>query len=112
MIESNWLDDAAATRVLNVMEERCFELSNTTDALNGLIERYFSPLYVGEERQKCAKQANADYDYICSLLHMVRNVLFDIDEDLSAAVSGNSSGVKYRKTYINSITEQPQEAAQ
>ena len=112
MIESNWLDDKAATRMLNVMEERCFELSNTTDALNGLIERYFSPLYVEEERQKCAKQASADYDYICSLLHMVRNVLLDIDEDFNAAVRGDSSGVKYRKAYIDSIIEPSQEAVQ
>ena len=54
MIKSNWLDDAAATRVLNVMEERAFALSNATEVLNDLIERYFCASYVGDKRRQCA----------------------------------------------------------
>ena len=51
MIKSNWLDDAAATRVLDVMEQRAFALSNATEVLNDLIERYFCASYVGDKRR-------------------------------------------------------------
>ena len=112
MIESNWLDDGAAIRVLNVMEERCFELSNATEVLDGLIERYFCASYVGDKRKQCAEQASADYAGICAVLAMVRNVLLDIDMELDAAIGGDDTRLKYRKTYVDSITEQPQEAAQ
>ena len=60
MIKSNWLDDETANRVLNVMEERAFALSNATEVLNDLIERYFCASYVGDKRRQCAEQASAD----------------------------------------------------
>ena len=43
---------------------------------------------------------------------MVRNVLLDIGVDLDAAIGGDDTRLKYRKSYVDSITAQPQEAAQ
>ena len=107
MIKSNWLDDAAATRVLDVMEQRAFALSNATEVLNDLIERYFCASYVGDKRRQCAEQASADYSSICAVLAMVQNVLLDVDIELDAAIRGDSTRLTYQLQYLSSLTEQP-----
>ena len=112
MIKSDWLDDAAATRLLAVMEERSFDLSNVTDVLDGLIERYFDASNAGEVRRKCKEQAHADYADICAVLAMVRHVLLDIDLEFDVAISGDDTLLRYRKVYIDRITKQPQGVAQ
>ncbi len=105
MIETTWIDDAAATRLLNVMEERAFELENATGVLSALVERYFSALNLGAERKKAAELASADYNIICATLALVQNALLDLDADLSAALNGSDPRVTYRKRYEESITE-------
>ena len=107
MIKSNWLDDETANRVLNVMEERDFALSNATEVLNDLIERYFCASYVGDKRRQCAEQASADYSSICAVLAMVQNVLLDVDIELDAAIGGDSTRLTYQLQYLSSLTEQP-----
>lgn len=107
MIKSNWLDDETANRVLNVMEERAFALSNATEVLNDLIERYFCASYVGDKRRQCAEQASADYSSICAVLAMVQNVLLDVDIELDAAIGGDSTRLTYQLQYLSSLTEQP-----
>ena len=67
---------------------------------------------MGDKRKQRAKQARADYAGICAVLAMVRNVLLDIDVDLDAAIGGDDTRLKYRESYVDSITGQPQEAAQ
>ena len=107
MIKSNWLDDETANRVLNVMEERAFALSNATEVLNDLIERYFCASYVGDKRRQCAEQASADYSSICAVLAMVQNVLLDVDIELDAAIGGDSTRLTYQLQYLSSLIEQP-----
>ena len=107
MIKSNWLDYETANRVLNVMEERAFALSNATEVLNDLIERYFCASYVGDKRRQCAEQASADYSSICAVLAMVQNVLLDVDIELDAAIGGDSTRLTYQLQYLSSLTEQP-----
>lgn len=108
MIETTWIEDAAATRLLNVMEERASELENATNVLSALVERYFSVLNIGEEKRKAAELASADYNTICATLALVQNSLLDLDADLSAALNGSDPRVTYRKRYEESITEQEQ----
>ena len=42
MIETSWMDDAAATRLLRVLEEQCMDFGTTVEALRDLTEVYFN----------------------------------------------------------------------
>ena len=104
MIETTWIDDDGANRLLAVMEDRCFELKNAIAVLDSLTTRYFDAYNAEESRRECAKQVSADYDTICATLALVRSSFLDFDADLCAALSGSDPRVEYRKHYLDRIT--------
>ena len=103
MIVTDWMDDAAATRLLRVLEENCFDYGCAVETLRDLIDRYFAAYMNNEHRAKNCKRASENYDAICAQLRLICNQLLEFDRDLTAAIDGNDHQVTYERQYLNEI---------
>ena len=100
----NWTDDAAATRLLRVLEERMFDYGCAVEALQGLASEYLDASLNEDGRTECSKRLDLHYDAVCSQLRLILNELMEFDRDLTAAIDSNDYRVEYERKYLNEIT--------
>ena len=104
MITTSWMDDAAATRLLRVLEDRCLDYSSAVEALEGLVNEYMDATLNDEGRTECSKRLDLRYDVVCSQMRLILNELLEFERDLTAAIDGNDYRVEYERKYLNEIT--------
>lgn len=100
----NWTDDAAATRLLRVLEERMFDYGCAVEALQGLASEYLDASLNEDGRAACSKRLDLQYDAVCSQLRLILNELMEFDRDLTAAIEGTDSRIVFARKYLNEIT--------
>ena len=100
----NWTDDAAATRLLRVLEERMFDYGCAVEALQGLASEYLVASLNEDGRTECSKRLDLHYDAVCSQLRLILNELMEFDRDLTAAIEGDDSRIGFARKYLNEIT--------
>lgn len=103
MITTDWMDDAAATRLLKVVEEHKTDFSCAVEVLNDLTNTFFQTGLNNEGRAECIKQAHLNYDTITAQLHLIEKELLLFDRDIEAAVDGEIQRVQYEQQYLNEI---------
>ncbi len=103
---NNWTDDATATRLLRVLEERMYNYGCTVEALQGLASEYLDASLNEDGRAECSKRLDLHYDAVCSQLRLILNELMEFDRDLTAAIEGDDSRIEFARKYLNEITAQ------
>ena len=103
MITTDWMDDAAATRLLRVLEEDCMDYGCAVEALRDLVETYFNAGLNDKGRTECSKRVDEHFDAICSQFRLICNQLLEFDRDLTAAIDGNDHRVTYERQYLREI---------